>query len=198
MPPATPTQRPDPAAEPAQRTQYYRELLHDLLDLGVQLARAVQTEVDEQRETATAAAPAFDRIARAVRRTILLAQRLDDPPRPAANRAAARRRIIREVEDAIDQRARTDAEAGRLNAELQERLDAPELEDEVDNRPAPEIIADICRDLGIADIAGLHLWKRRTPSDIAALCARAAQPPTARRTSPPNNPFHLVPAPDDS
>ena len=138
---------------------------------------------------------AFDRIARAVRRSIMLARSLAQPapiqpgPGPARHRAAARRRIIREVEDAI-QRTASSPNNGRdaaetLQAELRDRLDAPDLDDDITLRPTADIISEICRDLGLAaPPGGAHPWKRRTPDDITQLCAQAAAPSTACQPGP--------------
>ena len=165
-------------------------------------------------------ATAFDRIARAVRRCIALARSLDASAQPAKDpahqRAAARRRILRAVEDAIslnlsaagcgtggtgfdntglddaslddaspddtgtNSPASDNASAEALTAELHERLDGPDLDSDITSRPVADIVAELCRDLGIAPPAGPHPWKRRTPADIAALCARAAAPSPAQ------------------
>ena len=160
-------------------------------------------------------ATAFDRIARAVRRCIALARILDAPAQPAKDpahqRAAARRRILRAVEDAISRNlsaaecatddpgfdntgldddslddpcpnspASDTPTAEALTAELHERLDGPDLDSDITSRPVADIVAELCRDLGIAPPAGPHPWLRRTPADIAALCARAAAPSPAR------------------
>ena len=85
-------------------------------------------------------------------------------------RTAARRQILREVEDAIHRHAGA-AEADALREELLDRLDSPELEDEVGDRPVAAIIAEICRDLGLAAPPGADPWKRRGPADVAVLCA---------------------------
>ena len=201
--PAAPDSGPDDAA-------YYRDVLHELIGMGLDIARAVHAQAQTEATADTAAlaplAGAFDRVSRAVRRTIALARRLDDPaPRPAGKqRAAARARILRHVEDAIH-RGERPGNHDRLHAELHERLDGPDLDDEIDHRDIPDIVADICRDLGIAGPPGPQPWKRRTPADIAALCARAARPPRhlASRTPAsepdgPNEPeriFRLVAAP---
>jgi hypothetical protein len=75
---------------------------------------------------------AYDRIARTIRRTIALARHIADnpagqPQAPKINRAAARQKLIRGVEDAIHlkqrQRPKIDAEA--LYAELRTRAAAP-------------------------------------------------------------------------
>jgi hypothetical protein len=108
----------------------------------------------------------------------------------AQHRLAVRRRIIREVEDAI-QRSSEDNDADTLHAEFLDRLDAPDLDDGLEGHPVADIIADICRDLGIAAPPGTHPWKHRTPEDIASLCARAGAPraaaaaPILLRTMPP-------------
>jgi hypothetical protein len=147
---------------------------------------------------ASAFAIAFDRISRAVRRTIMLACKVAEPAAPAAatatqHRAAARRRIIREVEDAI-QRTAGPAEAETLHAELVDRLDAPDVDDDIEHRPIADIIADICRDLGLAALPGTHPWKRRTAEDLTALCARAAMP-RAAPTRPSFAPIIACPTP---
>ena len=203
-------------------TQGYRQVLHDLIHLGADLARCLHGQATAHVAQQAAAPPAqpathaqqitdarhatdaqpvpasdalislaaaFDRIARAVRRSIMLARSLAEPVQPARDpaqaRTAARRRIIREVEDAI-QRTGASTSDGRdgaetLQAELRDRLDAPDLDDDISTRPAAEIISEICRDLGLAMPSGLHPWKRRTPDDIARLCAAAAAPSGTRQ-----------------
>ena len=189
-----PTQGPS-----SERAQRHLQFLDELIELGMDLARSSHAAAKQQLQaatpepatepTTTPAAPAprgraahdptipFDRITRAVRRCMSLARQLEQPlPTPAIaayHRVAARKRIIREVEDLIQRTCAPDR-AEALQDELLDRLDSPDLDDEIDHRPAAEIIADICRDFGIAAIAGTHPWKRRTPADIAELCARAA------------------------
>ncbi len=133
---------------------------------------------------------AYERITRALRRNIALAQKLHEPPKaPAApqyrDHAAARKRIIRDVEDTIQRTTKDGNDAERLHAELLDRLDGPDLDDDIDHLPIDDIIKDICRDLGIAHSPGTHPWKRRTPADIAILAARAANKTSAgARASP--------------
>ncbi len=134
---------------------------------------------DEANGEAADAAVAFDRVARAVRRTVRLKQWLDQPVPSRADaadggsRVAARAQIIRAVEDKID-RAADAREAELLHAELLERLDGPDIDDDIGRRPTGEIIADICRDLGVDNWPGTRPWVRRRPADVAALHARAA------------------------
>ncbi len=228
--PVYPTQA-EPHDQPGQQAadaQYYRHVLHDLINMGTDLAHllhqqaaaqaARQPPVPARQATEARPAPApdaapgpatdltphfglsfgpdltasFDRIARAVRRSIALARTLAEPiplaRNPAQHRAGVRKRIIREVEDAI-QRASDNAErpgaerpdAESLRAELRDRLDAPDLDDDIATRPIAEIITEIRRDLGLASLPGDHPWKRRTPEDIQQLCARAAAPSRTRQ-----------------
>jgi hypothetical protein len=203
----------------AADAQYYRQALHELIDMGTGLARLLHQQATTQAHAAPqdpgsqpapvpapdpliSIAAAFDRIARAVRRSIALARSLADPVPPARDpaqhRAAARKRILRDVEDAIQRTApgsghaasdhaapdgsgADDADADEagdeaLLAELHDRLDAPDLDDDISSRPVAEIITEICRDLGLAALPGAHPWKRRTPADLEQLCARAAAP----------------------
>ena len=198
----------DLATQRDEDAQYYRQVLHELIEIGTDLARTLHrqaaTEPNNQpnAEPAAAQAPtpdpsiAFDRIARTLRRTIVLARKITEPtpPRPKdlaaerraertnERRLAARKQIIREVEDTIQRRSKG-AEAEALHSEFYERLDDPELDDDLDQRPVAEIIKDICRDFGIEHFPGTHPWKRRTPQDVRDLCARAAGPRSAQPRS---------------
>jgi hypothetical protein len=184
----SPTAPAQQAVEPCQK---YRVVLDELIDMGMDIARQVHAEATAEHatlvtpaQTELEAAPRpdltikFDRIARTVRRTVALARRLDEPVAEAGDeqrRVAARRRILRVVEDVIQREARG-PEREKLEAELLERMDAPELDDEIDLRPTADIIADIVRDLELDRIPGGHPWKRRTPEDVAVLATRAASP----------------------
>ncbi|MGI4946767.1 MAG: hypothetical protein ACRYHQ_40455 [Janthinobacterium lividum] len=140
-------------------------------------------------------AASFDQIARAIRRSIALAQSLDapkqqQPARPPVqqtpDRTTARKRIIRAVEDVIQRPPDNDEcdDAEVLLSDFRERMDAPELDDDVRNRPAEDIIKEILRDLGLAALPGSRPWKRRTQADIAALNARAAAPTSPHQPAP--------------
>jgi len=133
-------------------------------------------------------AAAFDSISRTVRRCIMLAHSLDTPKQPrtpapdrTADRTAARKRILRAVEDTLGRQDYDDSyrvcdPTEVLHAELLDRMDAPDLDREITNRPIDDIIKNILRDLGLTALPGTRPWKRRTPADIAELCARAAAP----------------------
>ena len=175
---------------PQDHNDYYRRVLHDLIDMGADLAQQVHSHANTQPKASQAAADAtiaFDRIARTVRRTILLAQQLDARPRSRLDRdlirTAARRKIIRAVEDAIQRPSEDPAQLKTRETEFRERLDAPELnEDLVDDiaaRPITEIIAEICHDLGLGRMPGVRAHKPRKPQDVTTLrTLAAASPPT--------------------
>ncbi len=193
--------------------RYYRQVLHELIEIGTDLARTLHRQAAPESNVSPSAVPAaaptpdptiaFDRIARTLRRTIALARKITDPaPQGPAAQAAERRRIarkqiIREVEDTI-QRETDGAEANALHAELHERLETIDCDDDIDNLPIAEIIALIRRDLGLGALPGTHPWKRRTPADVRDLCARAAgpsiaQPRMAQPGTAPPRPFSAPP-----
>ena len=205
--------RPDPVNCATQRdedAQYYRQVLHELIAIGTDLARALHRQAAPESNNQPSAAPApaqvpqpdptiaFDRIARTLRRTIALARKITDPARPAPaersseRRLAARKRIIREVEDTIQRRAEG-ADAEVLQAEFYERLETIDCEDDIANLPIAEIVALIRRDLGLAHLPGTHPWKRRKPQDVMDLYARAAKPRPAPPGLPP--PGTVLPRP---
>jgi aryl carrier-like protein len=181
---------PDTAADArAQRAQRRLDAVDQLIEIGLDMVRLVQSQAKVEVEAAARfnePAPdftlAFERVSRTVRRAILLGYRLDQPEKAAAaaapDRVAVRKKIIRAVEDSIGRDAAAD-DADSLRAEFVERLDSPDLEDEIGDRPAEEIIAEIRRDLGLTGQSGARPWERRTPKDITLLCARAAEGPRA-------------------
>lgn len=159
-------------------------------------------------QPAPAQPAALERAGRGLRRAVLLKRHLleANPTSPAQRRTSARKRILRQVEDTIHREVKGER-AERLRAELLDRLDSPDLEDEIDDRPVEHVITDILRDLGIAGQPGVRPpWKRRTPDHIAILHARAARPPGASASAIPDpispdpippDPEPTDPAPDD-
>ena len=230
---AHPTQatNPDDPGQPAAPAHPHRQALDDLVTMGTDLARLLHAQATRQAEAAQAAVPphpmphapheppatallnlttAFDRIARAVRRCIALARKLEEPvratPDPARHRTAARKQVIRAVEDTIHRTAHEGDRAETLNAELRDRLDDPDLDWDLAHRPIPDIIAEIRRDLGLAAPPGDHAWRRRTPADIQDLQARAAVPtkqskpgaaPPGPHVAPTPTQYPADPQPDD-
>ncbi len=202
--PVEPHTNPGPQAED---DQFYREILHGLIEVGAELVRHLPQQATaqaqaQQQDPAPQPAPApspdavaiaYDRISRAVRRCIMLAQSLDKPAKPARtpapDRTAARTRILRAVEDTLgrqdyDDTYRVCDPTEALHAELLDRMDAPDLDRDIESRPVDDIIKDILRDLGLAALPGTRPWKRRTPADIAELNARAAAPSRPAGSTP--------------
>jgi hypothetical protein len=168
------------ARRAADDAEFYREVLHELIGMGSEIARQVHSQIAVQlpnnQPTPDVTVP-FERIARCIRHSIVLARKVMEPvperpaERAAYRRSAARVGIIRSVGDAILRDA-SDTEAAGLRGELAERMDRPEMDDEIDHRPIQEIIDEIRADLGIG--AGAVSRVRRTPADVAALQAWGA------------------------
>ena len=119
------------------------------------------------------ATQAFDRAARAVRRTVALIQRIDAGwPQGGSDdhHTLVRRQVARGVAERIAQHHDGEA-AERLFDDLADRLDALELDGGLD-RPAELIIADLCRELGMAGLGPVQLQRPArsiaTPEPIPA------------------------------
>ena len=169
------------------RTDHYRALLDTCIEAGANIIRILNGEAEAHTQARTAEAEAspaqvltplpdiaaaYTQVHRAVRLGILLAQSLDQDPKPtqAAATPPPAPAPRRAVEYCI-QRKTEPAEATRLHAELRERLDTKSLNQDVPTRP-PE------RPLN-------------TPSATSASTASAAPTPTSaapRPTSPSSKP----------
>jgi hypothetical protein len=177
------TDAPLTTAPEAARTSHQRDALNAFVDLGHRLVRLAVDQSEAKTLPVEKAASIYDRVTRSVRRSIWLERHLAEPVN-TIDRVAARKRIIRRVEDTI-QRHAEDEEAETLHEELRERLDSLDLEDEIRGRKLEDIITDIVRDLGLVHVPGTHPWKRRTPQDIDDICIRAAQETPSIRATPP-------------
>jgi hypothetical protein len=125
-------------------------MLQELAEIGMVMARNLrdQAAADPQVDLALT----FARIARAVRQTLALHAKLDadakaDLLRAARARVASRKVQVQHlVEAAID--AETEDADGALLGRLYERLaDADDCD--FTDKSVPEIVAAICRDLGV-------------------------------------------------
>ncbi len=182
---------PAPASQRDEDAQHYRQVLHQLVEIGTRLARAIDRQAAPEPAPAPELSIAFDRVARTIRRTIALARKLSAPPHARAaeqvhqRRVTARKQIIRDLEDTIHREAHgRAAETEALHAELYERLDTMDLDDDLDTLPVAEIIAALRRDLGLdphRTTRGISPWKRRRPQDVRALCTRATKPSAVDR-----------------
>ena len=112
-------------------------------------------------------AAAFNQTARAIRRTILLAERIDRawarPTNADSHAVIARRQIARAVTGAIARNAGGE-QAGRFTETLAERLDSLDTLDDVTSRPAEDIIRDICRDLGLDPVRSMPVPAGENPA----------------------------------
>ena len=193
--------------EQAEDALFYRDALQELVQIGTDLARLLHQNAVAQAQAAvrdlTPCAPptdhatAFDRIARAVRRTIALARSLYEPVaralvrtraafgkatppgagQDAAGHPAAAPGHDDSAKDAdvpsADLRDRPEA----LDRDRPERpdRDAPDRDDDRDEddtaRPPAEIIADIRRDLGLDAPPSADTRAQRTPAEIEQPCA---------------------------
>ena len=201
----------------AEDDLFYRDMLQGLVHIGATLARILETQaITDAQATVQGRAPAtplgdhaatFDRISRAVRRSITLARSLREPPpaarAPAHPGTAARTPALHGAgKDAAGHPAAT---AGREDAKAPnyapsadrrdrpeapdrdrpERLDrdAPDRDEDDTGRPPAAVIADIRRDLGLDTPPGTDAWTRNTPADTGQPCPRAAAPNGAAPSS---------------
>jgi hypothetical protein len=116
-------------------------------DRAIAAAAEARHTVVARAETIAAA---FARVSRAIRLTILLAERLERGLARGGvsddRRTMGRRQMAREAEDAIEPEPGERAE--RLTEAL-DRLESLDVEDELADRPPEEVIAEICRLLGL-------------------------------------------------
>jgi hypothetical protein len=129
--------------------------LGELIGIGLKIARAIERQVDEvaggpsSLADLNAAAIAYARVARAVRQSILLQTKLSEERRATGSKAAGlRSRAARIVRRVIEAEHRDAEQVERLAAEAAERLEQ-EFQDEALSRPVAEIIAGVCKDLGL-------------------------------------------------
>ena len=172
------TQADSPAAAegaPSPRALIERQLwvLGRLAEAGLNLALAIErqgTAQDAAETTASDVALAYGRVSRAVRLTLALQakvvqdlQALDEVAarRLDGDRAKAERerqslaqqrkdRVQRIVERVIEAEAPCETEVDRLADEAAERLEHDDIYGDLTTRPVGEIIALVCRDLGLS------------------------------------------------
>jgi CheY-specific phosphatase CheX len=180
----------EPESLAALHEQDARELRVLLLGLARQGGEMATLYVEKAKDQAydgkpgagssPACADSYCDVARSIRQTVMLVQKLTAPA-PAAklvraepDKVAIRKQIIRRVEDSIYKDAPEGA-AERLHAEMLERMEGAEFEEELGTRPVQEIVNEIRADLAIHGADSALYFKRRPPADIAVLCARASR-----------------------
>jgi hypothetical protein len=168
--PTTPGEGPAPAevaGEPRALIERQLQLLGRLAEAGLNLALAIETQGKAAAVNSTPAdvaalgdaALAYARAARAVRLTVALQARLVEAL-PAQDDIAARRRagerqrrkarVDRILDRVIQDACSDEAEVDRLANEACERLEHDDFYGDLMDRPVSEIIAMVCKDLGLA------------------------------------------------
>jgi hypothetical protein len=134
------------------------QMLGELAELGLEIARAIEAKARTPEADLDAAAMAYARVARAVRQSILLQSRLlaDAQELEEKGRFAryCRRRDRKESVERIVRRVAWDAcgddrEAEAIAREVCEGLEHDDIYGDVATRPIGELVALICRDLGL-------------------------------------------------
>lgn len=168
------------AGEPRAVIVRQLQVLGELAELGLDIARAIARqaateapgEAPAEMPGETTRAPqvvkgdvslAYARVARAVRLTIALQSRLLQDLRALdevaerhlhggrSNTARERKARVRRILDrVIDAEVGDAAEGDRLAGEVRERLENDDIYGDVLARPVGEIVAMICRDLGLS------------------------------------------------
>ena len=171
----------DSALPSDDRAERHARVLRELSEIGMDLAREVRRQALEAGTDIPAAdlALEFSRIARAVRQTVALEAKLAEDRQARADKAEASRvldarvrgirrktRVIGLVERVLE----SESDGERLLDDLAERL---EDENDTDFADAPigELVARICRDLGVTP--DWALWG----DEPWAVEARAVEPP---------------------
>jgi len=196
------------AAQPARETtdaaearaERHLAVLRELAEIGMDLARIVRREAlaAEAADPEQPAVPAeltltFSRIARAVRQTLALEARLADDRLARRRRAEAEQRVERDargharkaaVKDIVERIIDAgDGDTERLLDHLDERLDDPLDDADFADRPLGDLVAAICRDLGVA-----MDWSLFEDEDWGIEAAVIAPPPDS--PEPPPTPCH--------
>ena len=180
------------------------QVLRELAELGMGLARTVQAQaVGQASDASTQDEPAlpawargadlglmFARIARAVRQTVALEAKLYRDHQAGHDKVRAKRAVetrlrgIRrkaKVIEIVERVVERESDAERLLDDLDERL---QDEDDADfaDRPLGELVARICRDLGVTPDWSLwanEAWASEARGDPAAPPPDATRPPAA-------------------
>lgn len=186
------------ADAPTDQTRARQRLamLRELAEIGMRLARDVERQAEEPQASRMELGLVFVRIARAVRQTLALEARMQEALATDVRKAEVRR--AEDVRAAVVQRAKVlrrtvtqaieadadDADIDHLAYELEERL--ADRQDDTDflDRPVSELIARICKTLGVTP--DWSLWEDEAWTKEEAV-AQAA-PPAAIPPDPPPEP----------
>lgn len=153
-------------------------LLDAMAELGLEAARQVQREVEAGAASATDGALAYARVSRAVRLTLKLQSQMIEALKAQEDQAQAaavdlalqddaahirKCRVGRIVERLVKAEHDDEDQVEALVAEADERLDDEDVYGDLLERPMSEIVARLCRDLGLSpdwsDLAQ-ELWAK--------------------------------------
>jgi hypothetical protein len=150
---------PQPSESAEARTARHLRGLAELGEIGLELARLVRRQAEAQAADPDGAVDehlglVFARIARAVRQTFALEARLADERRTAqaaeTRRHAERRKTkVRTAVERVLDAEPDQGDAENLFYDLTERLETDYDDADFADRPVGELVARICRDLGV-------------------------------------------------
>ena len=181
------------------RTAQRLAMLRELAEIGMRLARGVERRAEEPEAARSDVGLVFSRIARAVRQTLALEARLEAElqVRAREEEGAAHDLRVRQayapisqrshlVRRAVGQAIEADADADdededrreQLFDALDEQLDDREDDADYLDRPIGELVALICKELGVR--ADLSLWEDEAWAREEA-AARPEPPPDPSR-----------------
>jgi hypothetical protein len=139
----------------AEDDAFYAATLREMVALGLDIGRIIHQQVvahaldSPHSPIPESASHDYDRVFRAVRRGILLAKRLNQPF-PERPHTEARHQPRREPDQTNESEAASPEKSDRIDR--RDRIDEPEHEDDLGNRPTPEIFNEIREDLGLAPV----------------------------------------------
>ena len=153
-------------------------MLGRLAEAGLEIAVALEAQAQAKGGQAVVQgdiAMAYNRVASAVRQTIMLQSRLiealqDRETARAGRKAAARSSAARILRGVIEDDAGDKERTERLNAEAAERLEQEDFGGLL-SRPFGEVVTGICRDLGLSPD-----WLRLAEDCFAAEAALDGKP----------------------
>ncbi|WP_225767364.1 hypothetical protein [Inquilinus sp. Marseille-Q2685] len=175
-----------PPAPREERAARHLRLLARMAEIQMDIAEAARTEAVEAPQPGIDYCQRIAVVARSLRLTLLLEDKLSRPPEERPHEAAIRRaersrsrlRVTMAMGAAVTDGAEL-PEATRRFAGMAERLERPELAELVETSPAPVAVARLCRMFGLPEEA-----ERWLDLGDAALAEMAARPSAGTAAAP--------------
>jgi hypothetical protein len=179
------------------------QALAELVQLGTELARAVHQQIMDAPRVTPDGPPMFDRLALTVRRTIALRLKLNEALLARFHREAARQagqRALRQRTRAErKQQVRTEVEkviavqaapsvAQQLRADLHERLNDADRDENFDRMSVGELVRAICKDLGVTTDMPNYPHRLAARTDLIGDIGKEPPPPADPPPNPPADP----------